>query len=291
MSEAKLEQQSEQQQQQPDKPKSPGEKKVIATKVLGTVKWFNAQNGYGFINRNDTKEDVFVYQTTIKNNPRKYLHSVRDGETVEFNVVEGEKGAEAANVTGPGAVAAQGSRYVVDRNSYLRCNPRHRGPSRNYQQNIEGGEKGDGVGSASDGGNQNDQNQQHHPPYRRQRYPPYFVRHRYGCRPQYSNQPQGEVTEGGEINENQVAGEEGKLNRGQNQFHSNKQLSHKINLNQFFPPLRIIQLILCRKVSFAHTYFESSADVSCFSQRNWETASKQRQILETTVFLLYFHTC
>uniref|UniRef100_A0A8D0L5D9 CSD domain-containing protein n=1 Tax=Sphenodon punctatus TaxID=8508 RepID=A0A8D0L5D9_SPHPU len=58
-----------------------GDKKFITMKVLGTVKWFNVRNGYGFINRNDTQEDVFVHQTAIKkNNPRKYLCSV-DGKT------------------------------------------------------------------------------------------------------------------------------------------------------------------------------------------------------------------
>ena len=58
-------------------------KEVIATKVTGTVKWFNVKSGYGFINRNDTKEDVFVHQTAIsKNNPKKAVRSVGDGEVI-----------------------------------------------------------------------------------------------------------------------------------------------------------------------------------------------------------------
>nr|XP_017831323.3 Y-box-binding protein 3 isoform X8 [Callithrix jacchus] len=120
------------------------EKKVLATKVLGTVKWFNVRNGYGFINRNDTKEDVFVHQTAIKkNNPRKYLRSVGDGETVEFDVVEGEKGAEAANVTGPDGVPVEGSRYAADRRRYRRgYYGRRRGPPRNAG---EIGEMKDGI--------------------------------------------------------------------------------------------------------------------------------------------------
>ncbi|KAK2914196.1 hypothetical protein Q8A67_002595 [Cirrhinus molitorella] len=119
------------------------ERKVIATGVQGTVKWFNVRNGYGFINRNDTKEDVFVHQTAIKkNNPRKFLRSVGDGEVVEFDVVEAAKGSEAANVTGPGGIPVKGSRYAPNKRRFRR---------RFYPRNAQPAEEEEKAGGASAG--------------------------------------------------------------------------------------------------------------------------------------------
>lgn len=67
-----------------------------ASRLIGTVKWFNAKVGYGFITRHDTGEDVFVHFTAItRKNPRHSMKSLGDGEIVEFNIM-------AANVTAPG---------------------------------------------------------------------------------------------------------------------------------------------------------------------------------------------
>ncbi len=60
----------------------------------GTVKWFNAKKGYGFISDEEGK-DVFVHFSALNMDGFKEL---KDGENVEFEVVEGEKGPQAANV-------------------------------------------------------------------------------------------------------------------------------------------------------------------------------------------------
>ena len=61
----------------------------------GTVKWFNAEKGYGFISREDG-DDIFVHYSEIQGNGYK---SLEEGQKVEFEVTQGRKGLQASTVT------------------------------------------------------------------------------------------------------------------------------------------------------------------------------------------------
>ena len=62
--------------------------------MLGRVKWFNKEKGYGFIEREDG-DDVFVHYSAIQEEGFK---SLNEGQEVEFEIVEGSRGPQAANV-------------------------------------------------------------------------------------------------------------------------------------------------------------------------------------------------
>ncbi|MDI9419391.1 MAG: cold shock domain-containing protein [Firmicutes bacterium] len=62
--------------------------------MQGRVKWFNAEKGYGFIEREDGG-DVFVHFSAIQEDGFKTLE---EGQAVEFDIIEGERGPQAANV-------------------------------------------------------------------------------------------------------------------------------------------------------------------------------------------------
>ena len=69
-------------------------RKAGKTVTHGTVKWFNERKGYGFIARADG-DDVFVHFSAIQMDGYKTL---REGEEVEFEIMDGAKGPQAANV-------------------------------------------------------------------------------------------------------------------------------------------------------------------------------------------------
>jgi cold shock protein len=69
--------------------------RLLEVKEQGTVKWFNASKGYGFIQR-QTGEDVFVHFSAITMDGYK---SLNEGQAVEFEVKKGPKGLQAENVT------------------------------------------------------------------------------------------------------------------------------------------------------------------------------------------------
>jgi cold shock protein len=65
-------------------------------RLKGTVKWFNNGKGFGFLGRDDGAADVFVHFTAIAGAGYK---SLEEGDRVEFEIVQGQKGPQAANVT------------------------------------------------------------------------------------------------------------------------------------------------------------------------------------------------
>jgi CspA family cold shock protein len=66
----------------------------MADRIIGTVKWFNASKGFGFIERENGK-DVFVHYSAINSNG---FRSLEEGQRVEFTVVDGQKGPQAQDV-------------------------------------------------------------------------------------------------------------------------------------------------------------------------------------------------
>jgi CspA family cold shock protein len=67
----------------------------MSERVTGTVKWFNGSKGYGFIEREEGA-DVFVHFSAIQGSG---FRNLEEGQSVEFNVEQGQKGLQATNVT------------------------------------------------------------------------------------------------------------------------------------------------------------------------------------------------
>ena len=67
--------------------------------MQGTVKWFNESKGFGFITPEDGGADIFVHATGIEGEGRR---SLREGEKVEFETEQGDRGPKAVNVRAAG---------------------------------------------------------------------------------------------------------------------------------------------------------------------------------------------
>lgn len=94
----------------------------MSSRISGTVKWYNFKNGFGFITRNDTSEDVFVHKSGIQS-LNNGLPSLDDGEPVEFDLFNDGQQILAINVTGPQGSGLRGSKYAIPPSSNMNSQP------------------------------------------------------------------------------------------------------------------------------------------------------------------------
>ncbi|XP_028378562.1 Y-box-binding protein 1-like [Phyllostomus discolor] len=122
--------------------------KVIAQRVSGSVKWYHVKCGYGFIIRHDTQEEVFVHCSDIvRSGPRKHWRSLGTREAVEFDVLQGERGTKAVNVTRPAGAPAKGCCFF---NMYLGA-PQPLCGTRGAKEDVVDGKAGRGDVPAAKG--------------------------------------------------------------------------------------------------------------------------------------------
>lgn len=155
-------------------------KKLIESGVKGYVKWFSVRGRYGFLAREgEDNEDVFVHQTAIiKSNTMKiYLRTLDDEEPVVFDIVEGRKGLEAANVTGPDGENVRGSRFSRQLLFRFRAPFRRRQNARPHprdgEEHQENGERQEGQKAPHENGEGEPRSGKRRPPRRaRGKLPP-----------------------------------------------------------------------------------------------------------------------
>jgi CspA family cold shock protein len=63
--------------------------------LKGKIKWFNSKKGYGFIEREDKEEDIFIHASAVREAGLKFL---TEGDELIFEIFEGEKGSSAVNL-------------------------------------------------------------------------------------------------------------------------------------------------------------------------------------------------